>query len=897
MTTSARGRRWLVPEVVQTSAMDCGPASLKALLEGHGISVSYGRLREACQTDVDGTSIDTLEDVAGLLGLEVEQTLLPADHLLLRSGGALPALIVVRLPNGQTHFSVVWRRHGHLVQVMDPASGRRWMTAKALLEQLHLHTAMLDADVVAEWLNSPELTGAVRERLRRLGASAALERLAGGGDWRGVAVLDASVRMVQSIVDAGGLRRGAEAVAALDSIHEEARTRPEVIPERFWTVLPSGLREGAESVALRGAVMLVARRVRERDADRALSPELALALAEPKPRPGRELVRMLREDGAFGPAAIGLALVGAAVVAIGQALLLRALLEIGRDLGPIEQRLAAIAALLLFMVLGIVLELPIASGVLGFGRRLETRFRLVFLAKLPRLEDRYFASRPTSDMAERSHVIHALRDLPVMAAQLVRCVLELVVTTCAIVLLDPGSAGFALAIAAAAVVFPIAAQPVLVEREMRARTHLGAIARFYLDAMLASVPIRAHGAERSVRREHEGLVSEWTRAARGMVSAAVGAEGAQATVMFGLTIALVFSYLARTFEPATVLLLLYWALSLPVLGQELALLVRQYPARRNLTLRLLEPLGAREARPRNDVSASEVHVPAARAEAPRGMRIAFEDVGLVAGGHTILEGISVDVRPGEHVAVVGASGAGKSSLAGALLGWHRASAGRILTDGAPIDDRLDEVREQAAWIEPGVQLWNTSLLENLRYGAGEVASQAAVLDAAELHGVLANLPEGLQTSLGEGGALVSGGEGQRVRLGRGLGRRDARLVIMDEPFRGLDRGTRRRLLSQARRWFGDATMICITHDVADTQDFERVLVLDGGRLVEDGSPHALASQDGSLYGALLEAERSVHEELWSGGVFRALRLARGRLQAREPARPLEDEGDLREVAQ
>ena len=75
--------RLLIPEVVQTSAMDCGPASLKCLLEGFGISVSYGRLREACQTDVDGTSIDTMEEVAVQLGLDAEQVMIPTDHVLL----------------------------------------------------------------------------------------------------------------------------------------------------------------------------------------------------------------------------------------------------------------------------------------------------------------------------------------------------------------------------------------------------------------------------------------------------------------------------------------------------------------------------------------------------------------------------------------------------------------------------------------------------------------------------------------------------------------------------------------------------------------------------------------------------------------------------------------------
>src|SRR6185503_8964880 len=87
-----RQRRWLVPEIVQTSSMDCGPAALKALCQGFGIPVHYGRLRELCQTDLDGTSMNTLEAVANGLGLRAEQTMLPRDHVLLPEVDALPAI-------------------------------------------------------------------------------------------------------------------------------------------------------------------------------------------------------------------------------------------------------------------------------------------------------------------------------------------------------------------------------------------------------------------------------------------------------------------------------------------------------------------------------------------------------------------------------------------------------------------------------------------------------------------------------------------------------------------------------------------------------------------------------------------------------------------------------------
>src|SRR4030042_5541173 len=95
-STPLAEQRFFVPEVVQTSAMDCGPATLKALLEGFGIPISYGRLREACQTDVDGTSIDTVEELAVQLGLHAEQIMLPADHIFVPEARALPAIVVVR---------------------------------------------------------------------------------------------------------------------------------------------------------------------------------------------------------------------------------------------------------------------------------------------------------------------------------------------------------------------------------------------------------------------------------------------------------------------------------------------------------------------------------------------------------------------------------------------------------------------------------------------------------------------------------------------------------------------------------------------------------------------------------------------------------------------------------
>ena len=155
----------LVPEVVQSSNMDCGPAALKSLLEGFGIPVNYGRLREACQTGVDGTSIDTLEEVANQLGLRAEQIMLPADHVLMDEARALPAIAVVVLPSGVTHFVIVWRRFGRFVELMDPAVGRRWVSADRFLSDLHIHQQAVAAEDWFEYARSEDFLGPLRHRL------------------------------------------------------------------------------------------------------------------------------------------------------------------------------------------------------------------------------------------------------------------------------------------------------------------------------------------------------------------------------------------------------------------------------------------------------------------------------------------------------------------------------------------------------------------------------------------------------------------------------------------------------------------------------------------------------------------------------------------------------------
>jgi ATP-binding cassette subfamily B protein len=653
-------------------------------------------------------------------------------------------------------------------------------------------------------------------------------------------------------------------------------------------------------VSLRGAVLVRVRAAAPLDeAQRAALPrELRAAVDEPPVRPTATLFALLRQDGWLRWSALAAALALAAGAAVLEAVLFRGLFDVaaGRSQGfvgrlaarlPIATRalagLPTVLVLALFAAAGILaLEWPVTAALRGAGRRLEARLRRAFLRKIPRLGDRYFGSRPVSDMAERAHLAHRLRALPGLGGQLVRATLELFVTTGALCWVDPAGAPLAITLAAAMLLLPLAAQPALAERDMRMRNHAGALARFYLDALLGLVAIRTHRAEEAITREHGERLAEWLAASRAALRTALATETVQNVVGVGLAAALLVRFVrsdaAGVGDPGAVLLVVYWSLTLPSLGQELAGIAQQLPAQRNVTLRLVEPLGA----PEDDDDQVPTEPTPGAARAAGAARISLRDVVVRAGGHTILTVEALDVAAGEHVAVVGPSGAGKSSLVGLLLGWHRAASGGVRVDDAELAGAaLEQLRRETVWVDPTVYLWNRSLHDNLAYGlAAAPPSLEEAIAEAELAGVVERLPRGEASSLGEAGSLLSGGESQRVRFGRGVLRPATRLVVLDEPFRGLSRDQRHRLLSRARARWADATLVCVTHDIDETRAFPRVLVVAEGRVVEDGAPDELAARAGSRYGALLAAETRVRGAAWSRSAavpWRRLRMEGGRV--------------------
>jgi ATP-binding cassette subfamily B protein len=876
-------RRFRVPEVIQTSALDCGPASLTALLSGYGVDTNHAHLRDVCQTDVDGTLIGTLEDVANQCGLDAEQVMLPFDHLMRREARALPAIVVVTVPSGNTHFVVVWRRLGPFVQIMDPIQGRLWRSITRLGRDLYQHTHPVSPEDFVEWFSSQESVELQHARLRDLGMRRAeIEQLMAGalahGTWTACARLDGAIRAVAELAAARAIRRGAEAARLVAAL---AAPDGPPLPDRHMSAVAGD--DGM--VDLRGVVLVRVRGRRDGSADTGADASAATGVARAahfrKPSeegPARQLWRLVRAEPLAALVGIALLLVLAAGALVFESLVLRGLLAVIGELGATRIRAAAAAAVITLLVLLLVFDVAVKGLVAGVGRRLEIRLRVSFLGRLPHLKDRYFRTRLTSDLAQRAHSVHVIRILPEQLAGLLRAWAELVALGIAIVWLVPSSWLLVSATVLAGAGLPLVWQSRLRDGDMRARTHAGNLSRFFLDSLLGAAPIRAHRAQRAISREHESLLSDWLIAGRSFVAATVAVEVAVSVATLAPLAWLVGTELAARPVDGSALLLVYWAMLVPQRASAASVLLAQLPVARNTALRLAEPLASAEDP--DDAAAAATASGVASPAAPAGEAVALEleGVDVSVGGHALLSHIDLVVPAGAHVAVVGRSGAGKSTLLGLLLGWYEPGDGRLLVDGAPLDSAgLERLRRRTAWVDPSIHLWMDSLFDNVLYGAsaeGSTGLPAAVEDA-ELREVIEVLPDGLQARLGEGGRLLSGGQGQRVRLGRALIRRDAGLVLLDEPFRGLDRAARSRLCQRAREVWSAATLLYVTHDVSHALDFDRVVVLEGGRVVESGAPHALAADAGSRFAALVAAERAVRARLWGETAWRRIQIDRG----------------------
>ena len=213
-----------------------------------------------------------------------------------------------------------------------------------------------------------------------------------------------------------------------------------------------------------------------------------------------------------------------------------------------------------------------------------------------------------------------------------------------------------------------------------------------------------------------------------------------------------------------------------------------------------------------------------------------------------LDGVSFKIAPGETVAIVGPSGAGKSTLFSLLLRFYDPASGAILVDGVKTTEAdLEQLRRRFALVPQEVAMFADTVRDNIRYGA-PAASEADVIAAARAahaHEFIVALPQGYDTPLGERGITLSGGQRQRIAIARAI-LRDAAILLLDEATSALDAESETLLQQALEPLMAGRTTLVIAHRLATVQRATRILVLDKGRIIEEGT-HATLLANGGLY--------------------------------------------------
>jgi ATP-binding cassette subfamily B protein len=234
--------------------------------------------------------------------------------------------------------------------------------------------------------------------------------------------------------------------------------------------------------------------------------------------------------------------------------------------------------------------------------------------------------------------------------------------------------------------------------------------------------------------------------------------------------------------------------------------------------------------------------------------IVFEDLTFqYSGRDPLFQGLNFTLESGKTTGVVGSTGAGKTSLVRLLLRFAEPTEGRVMWCRAPLDNwNLHALRSSIALVDQHITLFPTSILENIRYG-NPLASDDAVVKAAEIAEAaefVQELPDGWETMVGEGGHRLSGGQRQRVAIARAV-LKDAPFLILDEATSAVDNETEAALQRSIRRISKNRTTLVIAHRLSTVRHADRILVMDHGEIIEDGTHDALVARGG------------VYARLWS----------------------------------
>lgn len=240
--------------------------------------------------------------------------------------------------------------------------------------------------------------------------------------------------------------------------------------------------------------------------------------------------------------------------------------------------------------------------------------------------------------------------------------------------------------------------------------------------------------------------------------------------------------------------------------------------------------------------------------------VEFKNVNFSYGGRNapVLRDLSVRIEAGSSLAIVGHSGSGKSTLVSLLPRFYDVESGTILLDDRPVEEyTLENLRDNISLVTQDVVLFNDTIANNLAYGQLRQCSRADLLRAAEAAHVIdfiKEMPEGLETMVGDRGVLLSGGQRQRIAIGRAL-LKDAPVLILDEATSSLDTKSERHIQDALKHLMKNRTTLVIAHRLSTVEGADRIIVLDKGSIVESGTHRELIAHDG-LYADLYRMQFS-----------------------------------------
>ncbi|HZU67827.1 MAG TPA: ABC transporter ATP-binding protein [Ktedonobacteraceae bacterium] len=248
--------------------------------------------------------------------------------------------------------------------------------------------------------------------------------------------------------------------------------------------------------------------------------------------------------------------------------------------------------------------------------------------------------------------------------------------------------------------------------------------------------------------------------------------------------------------------------------------------------------------------------------------IQFEHVSFSYGGTPILKDISFHARPGETVAIVGQTGAGKSTLTKLVNRIYDADGGRVLVDGIDVRDwSLDALRSQISTIEQDIFLFSRSIRENIAYGLGQKATQESIEQAAkdaQADGFIRSFKEGYETVIGERGVTLSGGQRQRIAIARAL-LTDPSILILDDSTSAIDSATEDEIQRAIHRLLQGRTTLLITHRLSQIRWADKILVLKRGELVDQGTHDELLERCEMYRRIFAHTDGKKTRPLWNDG--------------------------------